>query len=133
MSDEFLAGGGASHPAIKFTNPGDTAKGVITAVKRLEDRDPNGTVKTWPDGKPKHVFVFTVETDNGTEALWVRGNMVKAIREAANTAGVTQMEGATLAVQFTGLGEATNKGYAPPKLFKAQVKPAATITTDDLL
>jgi hypothetical protein len=133
MSDEFLAGGGASNPAIKFTNPGDTAKGVITQVKRLEDRDPNGTVKTWPDGKPKHVFVFTLETDNGTEALWVRGNMVKAIREAATAAGVTTMEGATVAVQFTGLGEPTSKGYAPPKLFKAQVKPASTITTDDLL
>lgn len=133
MSDEFLTGGGASLPAVKFTNPGDTAKGVVTEVKKLEDRDPTGTPKTWPDGKPKFVFVFNLDTEDGAQALWVRGNMVKAIREAAQAAGVTTMVGSTLAVQFTGLGEATTKGYQPPKLFKAQVKPLAGITADDLI
>lgn len=133
MSDEFLSGGGASLPAFKFTNVGDTCKGVVTEIKKLEDRDPNGTVKTWPDGKPKHVFVFNLDTDDGQIALWVRGNMVKAIKEAAATAGVNTMIGCTIAVQFAGLGEPTTKGYNAPKLFKAQVKAPAGITADDLI
>lgn len=133
MTDEFLGGGGNSLPAFKFTQPGDTVKGVVTALKKMEDRDmATGQVKTWPNGDPKHVFVFELTTDDGAVSLWVRGNMVTAIREAANTAGVKQMIGCTLAVQFTGLGEA-KKGFHAPKLFKAQVKPGSTVTADDLL
>ena len=133
MSDDFLGGGGNSLPAFKFTNVGDTCKGVVTEIKKLEDRDPNGTIKTWSDGKPKHVFVFNLDTTDGAVSLWVRGNMVKAIKEAAATAGVSTLIGTTIAVQFTGLGEATTKGYNPPKLYKAQVKPAAGISADDLI
>ena len=131
-NDDFL-GGGSSAPAVKFTNPGDTVKGTVTAVKKMEDRDlGTGQVKTWPNGDPKYVFVFTLNTDEGEASLWVRGNMVSAIREAAHTANVKQMVGTTLAVQFTGLGEA-KKGFHAPKLFKAQIKPGSTVTADDLL
>lgn len=130
--DDFL-GGGPSLPAAKFTNPGDTLRGTVTAIKKLEDRDlGTGQVKTWPNGDPKFVFVFTLNSDEGDINLWVRGNMVTAIREAAHTANVKQMVGTTLAVQFTGLGEA-KKGFHAPKLFKAQVKPGSPITPDDLL
>lgn len=131
--DEFLAGG-ASFPAVKFPNVGDTVKGVVGNIKKLEDRDLSGEVKTWPNGDPKHVFVFDLETEDGTVALWVRGNMVKAIKEAAYAAEIKQMVGCTLAVQFTGLGEA-KKGMNAPKLYKAQIKAPAptTITADDLL
>ena len=131
-NDEFLAGG-SSAPAIKFTEPGDIAKGIITNVKKMEDRDiVTGDVKTWPNGDPKHVFVFTLNTDDGERSLWVRGNMVSAIREAAKTAGINQMVGATIAVEFTGLGEA-KKGMHPAKLFRAQMKPGSTVTADSLL
>lgn len=132
-NDEFL-GGGASFPAVKFTEVGDKIVGVVTNVKKLEDRDPSGEVKTWPNGDPKHVFVFDIDTDEGTQALWVRGNMVKAVKEAAYAAGVKAMVGATIAVQFTGLGEA-KKGMNAPKLYKAQVKPApvSSVTVDDLI
>ena len=131
-NDEFLAGG-PSLPAVKFTDPGDTVKGTVTAVKKMEDRDmATGAVKTWPNGDPKHVFVFTLNTAEGEVNLWVRGQMVTAIREAAHTANVNQMVGTTLAVQFTGLGEA-KKGFHAPKLFKAQIKAGSPVTADDLL
>lgn len=133
MSDDFLSGG-ASFPAVKFTAVGDTVKGTITNIKKLEDRDPSGEVKTWPNGDPKHVFVFDLDTADGTVSLWVRGNMVKAIKEAANAAGVKEMTGCTVAVQFTGLGEA-KKGMNAPKLYKAQVKApvAPSVTVDELI
>ena len=131
-NDDFLAGG-SSAPAVKFTNPGDMVRGTITSIKKMEDLDlATKQVKTWPNGDPKYVFVFTMQTDDGEVSLWVRGNMVSAIREAAHSAQVKQMVGATLAVQFTGLGEA-RKGFHAPKLFKAQVKPGSTVTVDDLL
>lgn len=133
MHDDDFLGGGPSLPAVKFTNPGDTVKGTVTAVKKLEDRDlATGKVKTWTNGDPKFVYVMTLATDAGEVNLWVRGQMVSAIREAAHTASVKQMVGTTLAVQFTGLGEA-KKGFHAPKLFKAQVKPGSTVTADDLL
>jgi hypothetical protein len=133
FTDDFL-GGGASFPAVRFTDVGDKVVGVVSNIKKLEDRDPSGEVKTWQNGDPKHVFVFDLDTEDGTVALWVRGNMVKVIKEAAYAVGVKEMVGSTVAVQFTGLGEA-KKGMNAPKLFKAQVKPApvSTIGVDDLL
>lgn len=135
MSDEFLGGGGTSLPAVKFTTVGDKVVGNVTNIKKLEDRDPNGTLKTWPNGDPKYVFVFNLGTEGGEVALWVRGNMVKAIKEAAAASGVTgTLLGCQLAVQYTGDGEPSVKGYHAPKLFRAQVKPAAaSISVDDLL
>lgn len=133
MSDDFLSGGGG-FPAVKFNEIGDKVVGTVANIKRLEDRDPSGEVKTWPNGDPKHVFVFDLDTEDGTMSLWVRGNMVKAIKDAAYAAGVKEMAGCTLAVQYAGLGEA-KKGMNAPKLYKAQVKPApvSAITADDLI
>lgn len=132
-NDDFLAGG-ASFPAVKFSDVGDKVVGTVINVKKLEDRDPSGEVKTWPNGDVKYVFVFDLDTTDGTQALWVRGNMVKAVKEAAYAAGVKEMVGSTVAVQFTGLGEA-KKGMNAPKLYKAQVKPApiSTMAVDDLI
>jgi hypothetical protein len=133
MNDDFLSGN-ASHPSVKFADIGDKVLGTVTDIKKLEDRDPTGEVKTWNDGKPKHVWVFTLDTPGGTMSLWARGNMVTAIREAARTANVTQMVDATLAVQFVEYGEA-KKGMNAPKIYKAQMKPAPTskISVDDLI
>lgn len=123
MTDIFLGEGGSKYPALKFDNEGDTHSGKVTEVKKLEDRDPSGTVKTWDNGDIRYVFVFTITTPDGFGNIWARGNMVKAIREAANAIGATSMVGTTLRVKFTGLGEA-KKGYNAPKLFKAQVEAA---------
>ena len=132
-NDDFLAGN-ATHPSAKFTDIGDKVSGVVTGIRKLEDRDPSGEVKTWQDGKPKFVWVFTLDTPSGTMSLWARGNMVTAIREAARAVGVTAMDGATLAVQFIEYGEA-RKGMNAPKIYKAQMKPAQTakISVDDLI
>ena len=85
MSDVFLSEGN-KYPALKFENINDTHSGKVIEVKKLEDRDPQGEVKTWPNGDVRYVFVFTLSTDAGFANLWARGNMVKAIREAATAA-----------------------------------------------
>jgi len=130
--DEFLEGGGSQYPALKFENIGDTHSGVVVEYKKLEDRDPAGVAKKWDNGDPKYVYVFTLNTgdpskgDKGVGNIWVRGNMVKVIREAAQEAGVTAMVGTTIKVRYDSDGEQTKKGYSKPKLFKAKVEPAVT-------
>jgi hypothetical protein len=129
MSDDFLAGG-ESLPAVKLTNVGDKVTGVIKQTRKLEDRDLNGELRTWPNGDVKHVFVFDLDTTDGAQALWVRGQMVSAIREAAREAKVSNLVGCTLDVQHHALGEAKQKGYNAPKLYRARITPASTVDND---
>lgn len=123
MSDVFLSEGN-KYPALKFENINDTHSGKVIEVKKLEDRDPQGEVKTWPNGDVRYVFVFTLSTDSGFANLWARGNMVKAIREAATAVGATTMVGTKLTVKYIGDGE-KKKGMNAPKLYKAKVEAAA--------
>lgn len=124
MTDIFLAEGGSKYPALKFENINDTHSGTVIEVKKLEDRDPSGTVKTWDNGDVRYVFVFTLNTADGIGNLWARGNMVKAIREAAQAIGATTMVGTKLTVKYTGDGEKKSKAFNAPKLYKAKVEPA---------
>ena len=124
--DDFITGGD-SLPAFKFTDVGDTVTGVVRNVTKLEDRAPDGTAKTWSNGDPMHVFVFDLDTTgNGTAdvAVWARGNMVKALREAFNTAGLKPSDHPKVTIKHHELGEPTRKGYHPPKLFKAKAEAA---------
>ena len=125
MTDVFMSEGGSKYPALKFENVNDTHTGRVVEVKKLEDRDPDGNVKTWPNGDTRFVFVFTVENNGEFGNIWARGNMVKAIREAAQAAGLSTMIGANLTVKYSGDGE-KKKGFNAPKLFAAKVEKVAT-------
>jgi hypothetical protein len=121
--DEFMesTAGGPKLPALKFVKVGDTHTGVVTEVTKLQDKDPAGNVKTYDNGDPRWVFVFTLETQIGASNLWVRGQMVKAIREAAEKAGVSTLVGSTLSVRYTGDGEKKSAAFNAPKLYAAKV------------
>ena len=121
MTDVFMSEGGSKYPALKFENVNDTHTGRVVEVKKLEDRDPDGNVKTWPNGDTRFVFVFTVENNGEFGNIWARANMVKAIREAAQAAGLSTMIGANLTVKYSGDGE-KKKGFNAPKLYKAKVE-----------
>jgi hypothetical protein len=64
-------------------------------------------------------------------AVWVRGNMVTAVREAMRTAGLKPSDRPILTIKHTELGEPTKKGYSPPKLFKAKAEAAKPIAQVD--
>ena len=121
--DEFMesTAGGPKLPALKFVKVGDTHTGVVTEVTKLQDKDPTGNVKTYDNGDPRWVFVFTLETVIGASNLWVRGQMTKAIREAAEKAGVSTLVGSTLSVRYTGDGEKKSAAFNAPKLYAAKV------------
>lgn len=122
QTDDFMQA--SSAPAIKFENPGEIHTITVRQVDKKVDVAPNGEVKTWPSGDPMHVFVFTGEADGEPASMWVRGNMVKAIREATAKAGLSTVVDTKVTVKFTELGEA-KKGMNAPKLFAAKVEKVA--------
>ena len=123
QSDPFLGDGGSGAPVLTFDTVGVTHVGVVTAVEQRTDTLPDGTAKTWPDGKPMAVFVFTLDTADGERRLFVRGNMVTAIRQAATAAGLKTVVGSELSIQHHDLGE-KKPGKFPAKLYRAKLGPA---------
>ena len=119
MSDAFMES--QSFPAVKFTDPGQTVIILVENVERKNDTAPDGTQKTWPNGDPMHVFVFTGNVDGETMSLWVRGNLVTALREAVKEAGLKTVVGAELTITYTGDGTPPSRGMNAPKLFSVEV------------
>lgn len=135
MTDEFMSGG-ESHPSFKFTNIGDTATGTVLSIEKREDLDfITREVKTWPNGEKRYIYLFQMDTPEGTKSLWVKGQMEKAIKEAGRIALVKTLIGCDISVRFSALGESKTKGFAAPKLYTAKVIPAplSSVTADDLL
>jgi hypothetical protein len=122
--------GGESYPALKFAAVGDTHEGVVRTIKKKQDADyDTGDLLTWPNGDPKWVWLFEIEQADGEMGtLWVRGNMVKVIREAVAAAGAGSPIGWHLKVRHDRLGEAgvskSGKPLKPPKLYQARITPA---------
>lgn len=116
--DPFLESAGDGVPAFKFENLGDTISGVVKKIEQRQDTTIDGVPKTWDNGTPMSMFVFTLETPGGQRNIYVRGNMVKAIREAANNESTI---GKRLTVQHHALGD-KKPGKFPAKLFRAKVE-----------
>ena len=146
-----IGGGGKSWSPETI---GETIKGVIRLVERRPQRE-FGTGKDllWDDGRPRLLTYIELETDikdddddDGVRALYAKGgknfepaqgtgtSMEVAIAEAVRAAGEKSIdEGATLAVQYTGIAKPTTRGYQGANLFKAQYKaPVSSVSTDDL-
>jgi len=138
---------GSGKPSISWANAevGTTVKGTIldadvTQQTDFKSREP----KTWPDGQPMMQVVITLQTelrdpsvidDDGQRRLFVDGKRItEAVRDACRAANVKGLDvGGTLAVKFTGLGEAPGPGLSAPKLFRAEYKPAPTAVGESLV
>jgi hypothetical protein len=144
MSDinNFLMGGGVG--GFKFDAIGATVKGEIVSADLQQQRDiKTGEPLTWDSGEPRMQVKIVIATDardsdedNGHRAIYVKGQMQQAVREAVRSAGATALEvGGTLAVRYDGDGEPTKRGFNAPKLYKAKyeapvAKPAAVNVAD---
>jgi hypothetical protein len=142
--EDFLAAGGA--PAAKFPSIGTTIKGIVESSVVSQQTDiSTGKPKCWDDGNPRMQIVITLATDerdvaidndDGHRRLFVKGQMLTALKDALRTAGVTAPEvGATLAVQYREDGEQKTAGFSAPKLYGAQYKSAAAsvVSIDELI
>lgn len=136
-ADDFLMGGGGA-PTAKFPTPGTTVGGHITEKPTVEQqRDiSTGDAKFWSDGNPMMQLVVTVQTterdpeiedDDGRRRLFVKGQMKQAIADAVRAVGGKGLEvGGTLTVTYSHDGEVKQRGFNPPKQYRAQYTPAAT-------
>lgn len=130
--------------SFKFDKHGATVKGVILSADLQQQRDINTKAPlVWDDGRPKMQARVVLQTDtrendddDGQRAIYVKGAMQKAVKDAINQAGATRLEpGGTLAVQYEKDGEKTGNLTAP-KLYKAKYEPpvagSAGVSADDL-
>lgn len=148
MSDpnDFLMSSGTR--SFKFDTVDATAKGTIVTLDMQQQRDyKTGQPKWWDDQKSQPMMQLRIvlatderdgDDDNGHRAIYVKGNMQQAVRDAIKAAGAEKIEeGGTLAVQYYGNGTTTDPKMNPPKLYKAQYKPPsvtpAAVAVDDLL
>ncbi|THA56232.1 hypothetical protein E6R62_12385 [Streptomyces sp. A1136] len=130
-ADDFLMGGGGA-PSAKFPTPGTSLTGRITERPTVEQqRDiKDGTPKFWSDGNPMNQLVITVQTDqrdpsieedDGRRRLFVKGQLKNAVADAVRAAGARGLEvGGILTVTYTHDGQATQRGFSPPKQYTAQ-------------
>jgi hypothetical protein len=130
----FLMGGGAR--SFKFTNVGDRVWGTVMASEtRQQTEFETGKLKTWDDGSPMWQVVVTLLTelqedadDDSLRAVYVKGEMQKAVRAALVKAKVKGIEdGGRLLIQYTGDGAAVGR-LNPPKLYFAKYEAPTNIT-----
>lgn len=149
MTDDanaFLMSSGTK--SFKFDPIGATVKGIIESLDMQQQRSiDDGAPLFWDDAKtqPKKQLKIVLATDDrdgedddGRRAVYAKGNLQNAIRDAIKAAGAEKIEeGGMLAVQYTADGEPPKRGMNAPKIYKAQYKPPsvtpAAVAVDDLL
>lgn len=130
-NDDPFLGGGSGTPVFMFHEIGAEITGVVTQIEKRADTQPDGTAKLWSDGSPMMVFIFHLDTNTGPQRVFVRGNMVTAIREASNGQSTI---GKRLTLQHHKLGD-KKPGKNPAKLFRAKIEqpaPTAPNSNDEL-
>lgn len=126
---------GAAGAPAKFAEVGTTVVGRVLRYEKRQSRDMDGNLKEWDDGSPQWEIVITLQTDerdgsieddDGLRRLFVRGQMIKAIRDALVKASWRKdLVGGRLGVKYTGNGTPTRRGFSPPKLYTAKFEPPA--------
>jgi hypothetical protein len=142
-ANDFLMAAGVA--SAKFPTPGTTVAGTITREPEVQQqRDfTTGEAKFWDDGKPMQQLQVQLATserdpatpdDDGVRAIYVKGQMLKAVREAVRKSGAPGLQvGGQLTVTYTGDGETTRRGMNPPKQYAATYTPAASAQANEFL
>jgi hypothetical protein len=152
-ANDILMGGGGPQVA-KFPQGKQpvTAKGVVSSTSVRQAQDMDKKPKFFESGDPMMDVIIVLDNceitptldenayrgddaDDGRRRLICGFEMQKAIGQAIRAAGARGIEnGAELAVQYYGDGEAKKAGANRPKLFRAQYRPpAAGSGVNDLL
>lgn len=135
-ANDFLNSTGVM--AAEFSDVGTVVRGTVTAAEVWNRLDFASKKKLyWDDGNPRQQLVVTIQTeerenaeDNGLRRLYAKkpGSMLDAIQEAVGSRGIAV--GGKLTVKYEGDGEAAQKGWNPPKLYRARYEPP-TIAVDN--
>jgi hypothetical protein len=151
-ANDFLFGSGAK--AFPFEELGAKVSGKITEMKAQQQTDmESGELAYWRNGDPKMMLRITLQTDlqesdddEGFRSIYLRGgsytavkgkgvSSLVAVKDAVRRSGAPNgIEiGGYLTMEYSGQGQAANKGFTPPKLYSASyVAPDSTVSLDDL-
>lgn len=143
-AQDFLMGGGVT--GQKFPKEGFTVELTWLSWKMAQQTDmESGEPKFWNDGRPRMQMVVTaqgeptgitwetnayveteIEDDDGKRALYIKGNLQKAIREGIREAGLKGPETGMLTRITRGKSEKPKvRGQQGAHTFKVVVTPAA--------
>ena len=135
--NDFLMGGGTT--TAKFATIGAAVRGRIVSAEVQDQKDMDGNVRVWADGTPRKQLKIVLATDehgpddDGTRAVYAKGQMLTAVREAIRAAGQSRMEvGGELAVRYERDEPSEKRGYNPTKIYRCQYRPPALDTGDML-
>jgi hypothetical protein len=145
MTDDFnafLMGGGTT--SAKFPTIGTSVTGTICRQPEVQQQTDvtTGELKFWPsDNKPMQQLQVVLQTteqddpdDDGQRAIYVKGKMQAAVRDAVRKSGAKGLEvGGALTVTFVGEGESPKRGMNPPKLYSASYTPATAAAAAEFL
>jgi hypothetical protein len=132
-ANEFLMGSGAA--SAKFETIGTVVTGTIVKEPVVQQQTDitTGEPKYWSDGKPREQLQVVLATqqrdpndpsDDGHRALYVRGELTKAVRAAIRASGAKGIEvGGTMTVTYTGNGQPPKPGFSGAKLFDVTYAP----------
>jgi hypothetical protein len=142
-ANDFLMGSGA--PTFKFEVIGTTVAGTIAkdpAVMQQTDIA-TGAPKFWDDGRPREQLQIILATtlrdpadphDDGHRAIYVKGEMAKAVRGAIRASGAKGIEtGGHLSVTYSANGEPPKPGFSAPKFYTATYTPPAAAAANSFL
>lgn len=129
-ANDLLAGGGAK--SAQFPEIGTVVKGEVLDFATRQQRDfDTGKPLFYDDGKPRLQIVVQVQTDerdpdveddDGIRALYLKGQLLQAAREATRRhRGLAQ--GGRIGVKYYADGDAPRKGANPQKLYKVEYAP----------
>lgn len=142
-ANDFLMAGGI--PSAKFPTVGTTVGGTIVRQPELRQQTDitTGKPKFWDDGSPRQQIVVQLATaerdpsiadDDGERAIYVKGNLTKAVREAVRKAGAKGLEvGGHLSVTYVADGQSDKVGFTPPKLYSAAYTPPTAAAANEFL
>lgn len=142
-ANELLMGSGGA--SASFPTIGTTVSGQIVSEPKVQQQIDPATKegKVWKNGDPMMQIVVALQTternpqrdgDDGIRNLYVKGAMLKTVREAVAQTGARGLEvGGTLTVTYVADGEKTNPAFAPPKLYTAQYRPPAGAAANAML
>lgn len=121
-------------PSVSFPAIGAAIDGTIIDVATGDQRDPNGDVRRFANGEVRRQVILTLDTklrddedDDGRRRLFVKGQMMKAFREAIKKADAPgPRPGGRVKVTYSADGDQATPGLSKPKVFTVTYKaPAA--------
>jgi hypothetical protein len=127
-TDDLL---GPAIPSVTWPEIGAHVSGYVESTIVTPQTTPEGEVKKFANGDVMRQVVITLQTaesvnedDDGQRRLFVKGAMVKAMREELRRARVMGIRpGGHLTVIYKADGEVKTKGYNPAKLFDVKYTP----------